>query len=197
MTYDLPNNSFVKVHDIFDELPSFMKYADCLFVDIPYNQALLTNFAFREEVTISEKNTNVFSEFIKRLWECITEIAPETLFIETGKEALAELIIEAKQRYKYVTFYNSTYYRKKENKCYVIHCTNYHKERRYKQFEDMDEEDIIKAICSGAHRFKCIGDLCMGMGLVGKHAYLNGKQFVGTELNPKRLAVLVDFIKNN
>jgi hypothetical protein len=34
----------------------------------------------------------------------------------------------------------------------------------------------------------------MGMGLVGKYAYLAGKSFVGTELNKKRLAVLVDFI---
>jgi len=28
----------------------------------------------------------------------------------------------------------------------------------------------------------------------GRHAFLNGKRFVGVELNPKRLAVLVDFI---
>jgi hypothetical protein len=35
----------------------------------------------------------------------------------------------------------------------------------------------------------------MGRGLVGKYAYLNKKSFAGTELNPKRLAVLVDFIK--
>jgi hypothetical protein len=36
----------------------------------------------------------------------------------------------------------------------------------------------------------------MGKGLVGKYAYFNNKSFVGIELNHKRLAILVDFIKN-
>ena len=39
-----------------------------------------------------------------------------------------------------------------------------------------------------------IGDLCMGRGLVGVNAYKNGKRFVGTELNHKRLAVLLERI---
>ena len=34
----------------------------------------------------------------------------------------------------------------------------------------------------------------MGRGLVGVNAYKNGKRFVGTELNHKRLAVLLERI---
>lgn len=60
-------------------------------------------------------------------------------------------------------------------------------------FEGMDEEDVIAWICENVD-FNCIGDLCMGRGLVGKHAFNNNKPFVGTELNKKRLAVLVDYI---
>ena len=37
----------------------------------------------------------------------------------------------------------------------------------------------------------------MGQGLVGWNAYKNGKKFVGTEINKKRLAVLVDKIEAN
>jgi len=36
-----------------------------------------------------------------------------------------------------------------------------------------------------------MGDLCMGQGLVGLAAHAAGKPFVGTELNPRRLAVLL------
>ena len=128
--------------------------------------------------------------FFKR----IDEIKPSVLFIEMGKEYLSDYIVGCKERYKYVTFYNSTYYHNKDRKCYVIHATNIYKKRRYKELEDLDEEDIIKWICKN-HNYDCIGDFCMGLGLVGKHAFLNKKSFVGVELNKKRLAVLVDFIK--
>ena len=91
-------------------------------------------------------------------------------------------------------FYNSTYYHKKGCKTYVIHVTNDFKTRRYKALEDMDEEDIIAWVCAN-HEYRCIGNLCMGRGLVGRHAYAAGKRFVGTELNLKRLAVLVDHVQ--
>jgi predicted RNA methylase len=40
--------------------------------------------------------------------------------------------------------------------------------------------------------FECVADLCMGRGLTGISAYKLGKKFVGTELNKRRLAVLID-----
>jgi methylase of polypeptide subunit release factors len=55
----------------------------------------------------------------------------------------------------------------------------------------MDEEDIITWICEHED-YSCIGDLCIGRGLVGVHATKNGKKFVGTELNHKRLSVLLE-----
>lgn len=59
----------------------------------------------------------------------------------------------------------------------------------------MDEEDIIEWICKNED-YACIGDLCMGLGLVGLNAYRNGRKFVGTELNHKRLSVLLDSLAN-
>lgn len=187
MIYSLPNDSIVKVHDIFEPLPEFMKNADCIFTDLPYNLTLLNGFYTKAERTDYKSD---FECFYKRLFECIDEIHPDKLFLEIGKEYLAELIVECKKRYKYVTFYNSSYYHKKDNKCYVIQAS----EKKMKlPLDYMDEENIIQYICENVD-YECIGDLCMGKGLVGWYSYINGKPFVGTELNKKRLAVLVDKI---
>jgi len=192
----LPNNSILQVYDLFDPLPDFILDADTIFTDIPYNQSLLTNFSNRPGVKLSHANTRKFTDFTVRFFECVSEVAPETLFIETGKEALSDYIIAARLRFRYVTFYNATYYRKVENKSYIIHATQNPKSRQYKNLEDMDEEDIIAWICAN-HPYTCIGDLCMGKGLVGRYAYLAGRRFVGIDINPARLQVLVDFITHS
>lgn len=85
----------------------------------------------------------------------------------------------------------TTYYHNKKNKCWIIHATN---EITSIKFYGWDEEDVIKYICENAP-YDCIGDLCMGRGLVGYHANRFGKNFVGTEINKKRLAVLLDGIE--
>jgi len=187
---ELPNQSKVQVCDWTVEMPGFMKEADTLFIDPPWNIGNVNTFYYKADKPHVGFD---FEDFSRHLFGRIDKISPGFLFIEMGKEYLHWYLDQCKQRYHYVTFYNSTYYRKRENKCYVIHATNESKRRRYKELEDMDEHDIIKWLCAN-HPYDCIGDLCMGRGLVGQYAYLNGKRFVGTELNPKRLAVLVDFI---
>lgn len=187
----LPFESKVSVCDWIKELPVFMKEADTIFVDPPWNIGNVNTFYTKADKEHVEINFISFSEI---LFKRIEQINPKYLFIEMGKEYLSWYIEECKKLYKYVTFYNSTYYNKKENKCYIIHATNIFKKRRYKEVEDLDEEKIIQWICEN-HDYTCIGDLCMGTGLVGKYAYLNKKKFVGTELNKKRLALLIDFIK--
>lgn len=189
-TYSLPNNSVVKVHDIFDPLPEFMNRADMLFIDIPYNQSLLTNFGNREGVILSPNNPGDFQSFIVRIGDCIELIGAEHSFVEVGKNALADIIFILRDIYKYVTFYNASYYHRAENKCYIIHATDDYKNRRYSVLEDKDESDIVKWLCNNLS-FDCIGDLCMGQGLVGLAAYEAGKPFVGTELNERRLANLL------
>lgn len=196
MTYNLPNNSICKVQDIFDNIPSWFT-PDILFTDPPYNQSLYTNFLNKDDCTnlLSKNNTKNFNDFNKRLFEIITNISPKIVFLEIGKEYLAEYINELKKIYKYVNFYNSYYYNNLKNKCYITHATNIFNVSKFKDIEDLDEKEIIKWICKNIE-FDCIGDLCMGKGLVGKYAFLNNKKFVGIELNKKRLALLVDFIKN-
>lgn len=188
-----PNDSILAVHDIFNPLPEFMRRADTLFVDIPYNQSLLTNFTERARHNIGSEpsplNTGRFDDFTAVLFQRIREIAPEHTFIEVGKEALADYIIELRVLYRHVTFYNATYYKKAKNKCYVLHATNACR-HRYPELEDMDEAAIVAWLCQN-HAFKCIGDLCMGEGLVAVEALKNGRSFVGTELNELRYQTAV------
>lgn len=184
------DGSMVKAHNIFDPLPGFMKKADLIFVDPPWNLGNLNSFYTKAERTDYQDD---FEVFYKRLFECIAEIRPRTCYVEVGKEYLAEFILEMKQLYKQVTFYNSSYYHRRENMCYVIRGSS---KRKKLPLDYMDEEDIVAWICKNED-YDCIGDLCMGRGLVGINAYKAGKKFVGTELNHKRLSVLLETLVKN
>jgi DNA modification methylase len=188
-TAQFEDGSAVKVHNIFDPLPDFMRCADLLFVDPPWNLGNLNTFYTKANRTDKQDD---FKLFYTTLFARIAEIVPKTCYVEVGKEYLAEFIIEMKELYPIVTFYNSTYYHKKGSLCYVIRGGN---KRKKLPFDGMDEEDIISWIAEHED-YNVIGDLCMGRGLVGIHAHKNGKRFVGTELNGKRLSVLLEKISN-
>jgi DNA modification methylase len=161
-----------------------MKSADLLFCDPPWNQGNLNSFYTKA----GRDDYSEFELFFKRLFKIITEIKPKTCYIEIGKDYLAEFIIEMKQIFKSVTFYNSSYYHKADNHCYIIRGGH-----KYKKLplDGMDEEDIINWVCQN-EEYSCIADPCMGCGLVACGAFMTGHQFVGTELNPKRLSVTLE-----
>lgn len=180
-------NGMVKVHDIFDELPNFMLDADCLFIDPPCNEGNLKSFYTKADL----EKRNSISKFNNRLFELIDEINPKHVFIEVFKSNFDEIFSKLKERYgNNLTVFESYYYGKPANKCWVI----------YASLNDvsfkiplLDEEKIIEFICANLD-FDCIGDLCMGKGLVGYYANKYNKRFVGTELNKKRLACLIEHI---
>lgn len=182
----------LKVHDIFNPLPEFMKQADVVFSDPPCSIGNLNTF-YTKAGKQGEKKTD-FTPFYKRFFECIDEIKPKKLFLEVFASNKETFVEECKQRYASVRIYNLTYYHKKEDKCFFLVCED--KAVVDYPFEGMDEEEGVEWICKNVE-YNCIGDLCMGMGLVGKEAFKNGRRFVGTELNENRLAVLVDKIHTN
>lgn len=179
------DGSKLKCHDIFNPLPSFMMEADLLFVDSPWNKGNLTSFYTKAEISPPAGDYEVFYQ---RLFKCIGEIGPDTAYCEIGKEYLADFIIEMRRLYKNVVFYNSTYYHNPANLCYVV-CGS--RKRKRHPLDGMDEENIIQWVCANED-YDCIADVCMGRGLVAVNAAKNGKKFVGTELNHKRLSVALE-----
>jgi len=188
----LPKDSQVKVCDITKELPEFMLKADTLFIDPPCSTGNLRTFHTKSDQILEYD----FQHFINKLFECIDIIAPKYLFLEVFKSNKLDFLKIVESKFKNVVVYDSFYYNNRKNKCYIIQATNEELNKYYENLNDIDEEKAIKWICQN-HQYDCIGDLCMGRGLVGKYAYLNGKSFVGTELNKKRLAVLIDFINQH
>ena len=182
------DGSMLKTHDIFNPLPSFMSQADLVFVDPPWNSINISTF-----YTKAEKEFKFdFNKFCSRLFQCIKKINPKICYLEIGKENLDRFIIELKKIYKYVTFYNSTYYHKKENKCYIVRGSN---KSQKPKLDYIDEENIIEWVCAN-EEYSCIADCCMGRGLVALNAFRNGKKFVGTEMNHKRLSVTLERLVN-
>jgi hypothetical protein len=186
---ELPNKSKVKVCDLINKMPNFMKRANILFIDPPCSQGNMTSFYTKAD----KINNNKYELFYKSLFKRIDEIKPDLLFLEVFKSNKDIFFQKCKDIYKYIFVYDSFYYNNKKNKCWIIQASN--KINKKYDINNIDEEKVIKWICKNI-KYNCIGDLCMGTGLVGKYSYLNKKSFVGIELNKKRLAILVDFIYN-
>lgn len=181
----------VKVHDIFNPLPEFMKQADCLFIDPPCSEGNYKSFYTKAEKN-APLNIHMFND---RLFEVIDEINPKHLFIETFKSNNETIFNRLLNVYgTSIKEFESYYYGNKNNKCWIIYA--YLEEESDFEIPYMDEEKAIEYICRNLD-FNCIGDLCMGKGLVGFYANKFNKKFVGTELNEKRLACLIEHINVN
>lgn len=181
-------NGRLMVHDIFNPLPDFMCEADCVFVDPPYNSAMLKQFYSKAELKADGID---FDKFTKRLFECIDKISPDNLFIEIGAQHVDSYVEFVHKCFTHVNVIKATYYHSKNNKCFIIHGSNDSKTIDFlNDSEGKDEMEIIRTICE-KFSFYVIGDLCMGTGAVGRYANQYGREFVGTELNAKRLSILV------
>lgn len=177
----------IKVHDIYNELPSFMYEADTIFSDPPCSLGNINSFYTKADL---EKRSE-YESFVNRFFKCIALIKPKIVFIEVFKANEDRFIAELQKLFKNLKIYNSTYYHKSDCKCKILVASN--DDIIDYPFENVDEQDVIKYICQNTE-YNCIGDLCMGKGLVGFYANQVGKKFVGTELNKKRLAVLIERI---
>lgn len=187
-TYTFDDGSVLGVGSVFDGAQPYMHEADLIFCDPPWNQGNLRSFYTKNEQVLKR----TYTEFCSALFSLIGDIKPRTAYVEIGKEHLADYVIAMRSLFPFVTFYNSMYYRKPENHCYIVRGSAH---RKRLTLDGMDEEDIIRWVCE-EEDYSCIGDPCMGQGLVALYARLAGKQFVGMDINPKRLAVARKRVEN-
>ncbi len=180
--WGLPDGSKVAVHNLFDPLPLWM-CADLLFVDPPWNQGNLSSFYTKA----GRKDYPSFVHFTDILFKRIIEIAPRAAYIEVGNQAVDAWETRLGQQFRYIQRWPVVYYRK--------HPTNLLRGSNDGEIDHsyagLDEADCIKWLAIW-EEYECLADPCMGRGLVGLAAYHAGKRFVGTELNKRRLAVLLD-----
>lgn len=185
----------VKVHDIYDPLPAFMKTADLIFCDPPCNSGNLSSFYTKAEIGEESRPFTKYDQFTARLFECVDEIDPHMLIMELFKSNFDVYLFNIRKRYRFVKIYESMYYHNPKNRCKIVIGSNV-KFDGFDAVDGIDEEDAIHFICKNAE-YDVIGDPCMGKGLVGYYSNLYGRKFVGTELNAKRLAVLLERITTN
>lgn len=184
----------VKCCDLTEELPEFMKRAQVVFVDPPCSQGNLQSFYTKAGVRLE----NQFSLFLSKLFECIQEIAPQVCFIESFASNIDDVKTFISAEFRYMAVIQSHYYHNRKNQCWIVAGVNKEPEGWEDwcmSVHDMDEQSIIREICNTVSPKSVIGDLCMGRGLVGFYANKYDRPFVGTELNPSRLAVLFERIK--
>ena len=191
--YDI-GTGHVKCCDLTEELPEFMRSARVVFVDPPCSQGNLQSFYTKAGVRLE----NQFSLFLPKLFERIQEIAPQACFIESFASNIDDVKTFISTEFRYMAVIQSHYYHNRKNRCWIVAGVNKEPEGWEDwcmSVHDMDEQSIIREICNTVSPKSVIGDLCMGRGLVGYYANKIGRPFVGTELNPSRLAVLFEWIK--
>lgn len=177
------NGSKVTVHNIFEPLPEFMRSADLLFVDPPWNQGNVNTFYTKAGRT---DYITDFSDFECVLFDRIKEISPHTCYLEVGFQAVDKWQGELSTIYPHIQRWDVLYYRR--SPCYILRGSrlatiDYN-------YSGMDEAKVIYK-AGEIEEYNMMGDMCMGLGLVGLSAYAAGKPFVGTELNKRRLANLL------
>lgn len=178
----------VKVHDIYSGIPDFIKQADCLFTDPPCSRGNLKSFYTKAEMMLEKS----YEAFNLALFETINQINPKRVFIEVFKSNKEIIENYLNTRFENILVTQSYYYFDKSKICWIIQAST---DGIMYDIPYLDEQQIIEFICRKVD-FECIADPCMGRGLVGFYANKYGKKFVGTELNEKRLAVLIERINN-
>lgn len=176
--------SAVMVWDILDGLPAFMREADLIYCDPPWNAGNYRAFYTKAQM----EPHGEYPDFVDALFRCIAEIGARACYLEVGKQNLALFCERLHGIYVHVQRWEVVYYRK--NPSFLLRGGQEPTAADFAGLDDMD----TPAAAMQAEAFECVADLCMGRGLTGLTAFRLGKRFVGTELNKRRLAVLIDDI---
>lgn len=176
--------SQVAVYDLFDGFPAFMTHADMIYVDPPWNTGNIRSFYTKAGMP-TKRN---FRQFLDVLFGRIKDIDAPVCYMEMGKQNRETVINTLQDLYASVQFWEVIYYRK--NPSFLIRAAHTPTDTDFTGIDDMHTPRMAME----TELFSCVADLCMGRGLTATTAYRLGKQFVGTELNKRRLAVTIDKI---
>jgi len=182
---DRKTNSKLMVNDLYNGLPVFMKEADLVYCDPPWNKSNINTFYTKAGM---ENIRREFTTFTNLLFDSIGLINPKVCYLEIGKQNLERFKTKMSELFKEVQVWGVTYYGNKPS--YLIRGGP---TKTSVDFTGMDDEYTPLKVMK-VEDFNVVADLCMGRGLIAVSAYKVGKRFVGVELNKRRLANTVEKI---
>jgi DNA modification methylase len=167
------------------------KKADMSYIDPPWNSSNIN--AFYTKAGLKERRD--FKLFLKKLIEQVKLYSPNVNYMEMGFENVhfLEDLIESMGGWL-TNSWDIFYYRIKP--CHLIRFTFTDNPPVKVDFTGMDDDDTPHLAISSEKDIQTVLDFCTGRGLTGRTAHALGKTFIGTELNKRRLACLLnDFHK--
>lgn len=171
----------IKNHDILGEFPDFMREADIIFSRPPCDLAK-TNRQYM--YTYKEHKIKIYDTYIDKFFEYIDKINPRFAYIVAFPSNREKLIAECRKNFKFVDIDEAHYYHNIRNRCWVIRCGR--DEDAPGPDIDTEQGDVsyLRWVCKNVE-FECIGDICIGQGLVAYYANKTNKKFCVLGLNKK------------
>lgn len=176
----------VAVNNLFAGMPEFMLKADCIFVDPPWNLGNVNTFYNKAE---QSDRVSSFELFTNALFAAVRQIDPDTIYIEMGDQNIKVYEAHLRELFPFQQTWAVKYYNK--HPCNIVRASK--KGLTGIDYTGLDELKVIADLAK-RESYQTIGDICMGRGALGREAFAAGRPFVGTELNKRRLAVMIDKI---
>lgn len=177
------SNSKLMINDILKKIPEYLKEADMIYTDTPWDTGSMNSFFTKAHI----KEKHSFDELCDTVYNCIVTINPKICYLEIGKQNINKYKDILNKLYPVVQEWNIVY---KKNPMKLLR--GGHNIQQY-DFTGLDDNDA-PLIAMKNEEFNCVCDFCMGQGLTAVAAYNLQKKFVGSELNKRRLAVTIDKI---
>jgi hypothetical protein len=159
-----------------------------VYVDPPWNRGNLATWYHKASL----QDTPEFLDLTRRLIRLCGKYSPRAAYLEMGRQFIDTLEHQARFEGAYVTnSWEVVYYRKRPSNLIRISFNS----PDPLPFDLTGWDDMLtvqKAIeldCPGG----AVVDFCSGKGRTAKCAFWQGLQFVGTELNPKRADLLLNW----
>lgn len=181
---DAESGSRVAVADLRDGVPDFMLDAEIIYTDSPWNAGNVNSFITKAGGLV--ERVRDFADFYTALFREIGRINPRVCYLEIGKQYLDVWRAEMVKQFPVVEVWPIFYYRK--HGAFLVRGGD---DLAPAQYTGMDDE-FVPRVAVEAEGPGVVGDLCTGRGGTLIAAHLFGRPFVGTELNPRRLAVAIE-----
>ena len=182
---DKGSDSMVMVNDLRAGIPDWMLAADMVYCDPPWNQGNVNAFITKAGL---DSYITSFSRFCDTLFAEIARIAPMVCYLEIGDAHVADFATRLMTMYPVAQAWEVTYYNK--HRCHLLRgAVSDYCEHDYDRTGRGQNPQHRRWFGAAQRRGRPLHG-SGGSRPVACHEH--GVRFLGTELNPRRLAVAID-----